>query len=466
MRLMTGGRWGRDARSAAALARAAAELDLAVPVTGDAPLARAVDGLWSRLREVVGGSLEGAVAIAAHAPQLVAMAGATETRGRELALAAEQLASASEQIATTLEAELVPGAAEMAQLAGSVATTIRHCDSDGGAVLAQVEVISSGERLLATAIERLQAQLDEVAQVVSGIATISKQTNLLALNAAIEAARAGAQGRGFAVVAEEVRRLAHHTTEQTDRVDEIVARFREDMQRLAEAGSGMHHAVAEGRDGIARMRARLGGARDEMDLLEQRVSGIATGTSEIGTAMRAINGDVHTVSRVAAEVLGNAAAVNGYGESIRTGGDRLLEKLGAFRLALHHEALAVVEELAASSALLSSDMAVPEAALRRALERDGRFELFYLVDRQGRQISENIAAADVRQVGAGSQRGRDWSDRSWFTAVKASRERCISPVYRSAATDSYCFTVSVPVLGADGALQRVLGADVRLSAFL
>jgi hypothetical protein len=42
----------------------------------------------------------------------------------------------------------------------------------------------------------------------------------------------------------------------------------------------------------------------------------------------------------------------------------------------------------------------------------------------------------------------------------------VSPVYRSTATDAFCFTVSAPIVGADGRLLRVLGADLRLSALL
>ncbi|WP_442964780.1 PDC sensor domain-containing protein [Pseudomonas sp. GOM7] len=42
----------------------------------------------------------------------------------------------------------------------------------------------------------------------------------------------------------------------------------------------------------------------------------------------------------------------------------------------------------------------------------------------------------------------------------------ITQVYRSSATDDFCFTVSVPILDGQGRLLRVLGADVRLSALV
>src|SRR5690606_15773348 len=166
-----------------------------------------------------------------------------EATGNDLARASDTIASTSEEVTTTLEAELVPGARDMAEFSRQVALALRQCETGSGQVLEHIGVISDGEKHLGSAIGRLQAQLEEVMQVIGVIADISKQTNLLSLNAAIEAARAGEHGRGFAVVAEEVRRLAHHTTDATDQVAAIIERFRGDMGELTDAGAHMQVAV-------------------------------------------------------------------------------------------------------------------------------------------------------------------------------------------------------------------------------
>ena len=212
--------------------RIAEELDLTARLPATNRAAGWTERLLTTLHQRIRRSLAAAVDIAAHAPPLVSIAADTERRGRELADISRLIASASAEVATTLDAELVPGAAAVAALSGEVAGAIRGCAADGRQVLEQVDAIDAGERDVAAAIQRLEHQLTEVAQVIGVIAGVSRQINLLSLNAAIEAARAGPQGWGFAVVADEVRKLALHTTTATEEVAAIVERFRGDMDQL------------------------------------------------------------------------------------------------------------------------------------------------------------------------------------------------------------------------------------------
>ncbi len=442
------------------------DLDLTRRIAGDDELSRALTQFLSVLQERIGVSVTATAGIAAQAPALSAIAAETADTGMRLAQSSENIASSSEQVTTTLERELVPRAVDVARLSSQVATAIRACENDSGRVLANFDAISAAEKHLGSAITDLQAQLEEVVRVIGVISSISKQTNLLALNAAIEAARAGVHGRGFAVVAEEVRALANHTTDATGQVAAIIDCFRKDVAGLQNAGANMEVAVVQGEQSIRNMRRELMTVSTAMDELDQRVSSIACSTEQMAAAMNTVNDDVQTVSRVAGQMQSKAVQVGDLSRAVHEQSDKLLEGIGAFQLEIHRRAREAVEAFASGGMLLQGGAEGVGLVLQRLLREDKRFELLYLVGADGRQISDNVFADSARAAEGHAARGRDWSRRDWFRAVKESGKAHVTALYRSSATNDFCFTVSVPVLDAQRRLVRVLGADVRLSSML
>ncbi len=135
----------------------------------------------------------------------------------DVAAAAEQVASGSEEMSATAE-QLSQGASEQA---ASAEETTSAMEEMAAGIQQNADGASHTDRLATKAAEDAQASgeavgqtvgaIREIAEKIALIEEIARKTDLLALNAAVEAARAGEHGKGFAVVATEVRKLAERS---------------------------------------------------------------------------------------------------------------------------------------------------------------------------------------------------------------------------------------------------------------
>lgn len=412
--------------------------------------------------------LSGAIAISSQAPVLSRSARLAEEDSAALSDTAAQVASASEEISTTVNGDLSEATESMHQLTADATRAVHQGDSRSNAVLQQITATRDEVHDLQSSIQEVDQQADEMQRIIGLIGDISNQTNLLALNAAIEAARAGEAGRGFSVVADEVRALAHRTMEATQEVESRISRIRDRSEALTRGGASVSERVEQSWEGINDIRATLADAAGMMSQLEGRSQQVAAGTHQIGTAIAAVSQDIQGVTDVSQRLKFTATELNKGSASIREQGDLLLEALGVFQLALHQTARQDIEALAQHPELAEpGNQAAVVQRLRSELSRQGeRYELLYLVGLDGRQISPNVHSDTLTITYSGTGEGMDWSERDWFREAKATQNTYVTQVYRSAATDEYCFTASAPVVSDTGQLVAILGADLRLSALL
>jgi methyl-accepting chemotaxis protein len=82
-------------------------------------------------------------------------------------------------------------------------------------------------------VKDLEQVLRRINKIVDAITMVSVQTNMLAVNGSIEAARADEFGRGFVVVSTGIRHLAHDSTENADRIKDLVKAVQDQISAVS-----------------------------------------------------------------------------------------------------------------------------------------------------------------------------------------------------------------------------------------
>lgn len=390
------------------------DLNLSLPQPGTGPfrgLAGVINQLLGKLRDLMRRISAGSVAVSRQAPQLAEMAG-------NLADGAALQASQAAQIAQAAH-DLEEAVVRVAQ--STEEATARSEDVAG----------------LTAKLHRDSANIGEIMNVIGKVAT---QTRLLAINAAVEAARAGQHGQGFMVVAREVQRLADETMRATQRVGGILDGISTSVRGLVEAVGG--EGDAAGQQNLRGLMRRIQEASGRQATMVEEVSEGIRGVA--GTAQAQSEGS-QDLSRVS--------------QTLREASAELLMAVGVFRLEAHKKAAGVLESHLLHPDLLSLRRPQMERLLDSLIQRYPFFELLYVTDARGIQITANVGARESSAAGE-SALGKNWSQRPWFLGALEGDGVYVSDLYRSVATDNFCFTVSSRLTSLTGDTVGVIAADV------
>lgn len=235
----------------------------------------------------------------------------TEAAGRVASVSEETLSGVlaqqteTDMVATAMN-EMNATVQEVAKNAARTADASREAKSEAsnGALvsthaLGGIAMLMSEIDEAAGVIQKLDTDSANIGMVLDVIKGIAEQTNLLALNAAIEAARAGEAGRGFAVVADEVRTLASRSQKSAEEIEKMIARLQSGAREAVHAMEGSRVKAQESEEQVEAAAESLGMIAGEVSTINDMNTQIATAAEEQTAVAEEINRNIATITHVA-----------------------------------------------------------------------------------------------------------------------------------------------------------------------
>jgi methyl-accepting chemotaxis protein len=290
-------------------------------------LARSVDGMLARLRELVAHVQRTADLASAAAQDLVRSAQALSTRNEGVSSTVAGVAGSVAQEQKLLEdtgrlvrgiAEAIDANAARAREAFGFAAEANQKANTGVNVsrlaLEKMKTVFERVETAGSKVFELEEKTGQVHQIVEIITSVAQRTNLLSLNASIEAARAGEAGRGFSVVADEIRKLAESASRSADEISKLIRDIQTETGSVADEMRESSQVINEGREDVNTIASSLEHIRAAVSEASDRAEEIFhQADSQTRDTERMVSSMEH-LSRVAA---GNARAVDAVAGSTR-----------------------------------------------------------------------------------------------------------------------------------------------------
>lgn len=381
---------------------------------------------------------------------------------RQQAVTAQEITTAMGTFADQIQSvsaateELSASATQAAGSAASGNTLLEQFFTGLEAIAVQIDQTS---RFM----EKMAESVQSISDIADLVEKISAQLQLLSINASIEAARSGQHGRGFAVVATEIRRLSDSTAAAMKQVQQITHRVQSETGDVARAVEGSRTAVDKALEGSTELKTNLKEIVDAFVLFEQAVQSIAESLDQQLSVVQ----QIHTATENASDMAGRSAELIEQAQRqthlLHETVDHLVAGAGVFQVSWHETSTNSLSGLVAGREMWRLPPHVQQEVLAAAFGRYPFFELFYVMDAGGRQVTDNIVNPRYSSQISAAGRGMDRSGKLYFSEVRQGIKPYVSDVYLSSATRSFCITVAVPLVDPEGRFLGVVAGDININ---
>jgi methyl-accepting chemotaxis protein len=312
-------------------------------------------------------------------------------------------------------------------------------------------------------IKEIGPSLSTMLKSLASITDIFESLQILSINTAIEASRYGEKGRSFSIIARQMRSLADRSRSFTDTIQEQGASAHSRVQDLMKKLTAAVQVYSSLEKTIRTFLEDSRGVRDNT----QAVLALIRKYRELSECQISEWKDsmdrLQRLRQSAIELLDRSRHID-------TIADKLFGMIQEETKAASHEKTDLHRQAFEEAREITREMTPPllsersrlDELLCRYSETFPLFELLYVLDSSGRQVSCNAYAPRHRSdhdpcEGYGVSR----TDKEYYQIPRATGEAYLSPVYLSSATRALCLTVAIPLFE-EGKLYGILCADVDL----
>ncbi|WP_373483211.1 methyl-accepting chemotaxis protein [Acetobacterium sp.] len=280
------------------------DLEITAEYLGDfQAIKAALNGIAATLSETMAEINEAAGQVEAGARQI-------SDGGQALSQGTTEQASAIQQLNASIE--------EVAGETKKNATNANEANQRALEVRSNAEVGNKQMNKMVSAMDEINESSHNISKIIKVIDDIAFQTNILALNAAVEAARAGQHGKGFAVVAEEVRSLAARSAEAAKETTGLI----EGSIESVDVGTKIADETSESLKEIL----------SEIEKVTDLVGNIARASNDQATEIAQITQGIDQVSTVVQTNSATAEESAAASEELSGQAEMLKQMVGAFKI--------------------------------------------------------------------------------------------------------------------------------------